>query len=653
MPSLLAATACLGLAFAPVAASLPPWIVASVAGAAATRILLLRLGRRLPPQALRLALAALAIGLLLLQFHTLNGVAAGTALLSLMAGLKLLETRSNRDLHVILFIVYFMSLAALLRNSSFWLLGYLVLLAWVTTAALLRLTTAGPGPSARAAVRHSSRIMLHALPLALVLWLLFPRFNAPLWQVGDDGGAATTGLGDTMNPGDISDLALSDEIAFRVRFTAAPPPPEQLYWRGPVLAGFDGANWRRADRDYAPAPTLAPRGTEYRYTVSIEPHHHPWLFVLDLPAHWDLPNARLTGDYVLVQPEPLTKAVDIAASSYPDGMMTGSLSEPQRRRDSDLPPGANPRTRELALRLRRDHPDDRDYARAVLSMVHDDEYYYTLTPPRLGVDPVDEFLFDSKRGFCGHYASAFAVLMREAGIPARVVTGYLGGTLNPYGNYWVVRQSDAHAWVEIWIAGSGWVRVDPTAAIAAARVLRAPRAASRGTEVLGVRLPVRAPWLIDAALRLDALREAWRTRILRFDQHSQQHLLQRLLIPEPDSRKLVLLLAGALSLVFGWLTWQVRRELGAGPADALGRAYAGLCAKLQRAGLARRPHEGAEAHAERIAAARPDLAAALRALATRYNELRYGARLPSRAQVAEFRRDVRALRVRRGATAAT
>jgi transglutaminase-like putative cysteine protease len=641
MPSLLAATTCLGLALAPVVSTLPLWIVAAVAAAAGMRIGLLRLGRRLPPQALRLSLAGLAIGLLLLQFHTLSGVAAGTALLTLMAGLKLLETRSNRDLHVILFIVYFMSLAALLRVSSFWLLAYLVLLAWLTTATLLRLTAVSPGPAWRGAVRHSARIMVQAVPLALVLWLLFPRFNAPLWQLGDDGGGATTGLGDTMNPGQISDLALSDEIAFRVRFAGAVPPPEQLYWRGPVLAKFDGAAWQREDRDFAPAPSFVKRGPEYRYTVSMEPHRHPWIFLLDLPVQPDLANARMTGDYVLVQPEPVSKPIDVAAGSYPDGLLAGTLTPAQRGRDLDLPAGGNPRTHDLALRLRHDHPDDRDYIRTVLAHFSDEAFYYTLTPPRLGEDPVDAFLFDSRRGFCGHYASAFAVLMREALIPARVVTGYLGGAPNPYGDYWIVRQSDAHAWVEVWVAGS-WRRVDPTAAIPAARVLRAPRSEARSTEVLGLRLPVRLPWLIDAALRLDALREAWRMRILRFDQNSQHRLLERLRIPEPSSRKLVLLLAATLSAVLLWLTWQVRRELQGAPRDELGRAYARFCAKLRRAGVPRLPHEGAEAHAERVAAQRPELGAEARGLARRYDELRYGAEAPPAAAIAEFRAAVRA-----------
>lgn len=642
-PRLKLATLCLALALLPIVTTLPLWIIATVVAAAILRLWLSRTGRNPPPAALRLTLAALAIGLLLVQFHSFSGVTAGTALLALMAGLKLLETRSNRDLHVILFIVYFLSLAALLRANSFWLLNYLVLLAWLTTAGLLQLTTAGGGPGWRAAARHSGRIMLHALPLALCLWLLFPRFNAPLWQFGEDGGGAVSGLGDTMNPGGISDLALSDEIAFRVRFAGDAPPSQELYWRGPVLDAFDGDTWRRADREYATPPPLAVRGPEYRYTITIEPHRHPWIFALDLPARWDLPNARLTGDYVLVQPQPVSKPVDVAATSFTNAGIVGVLPEAQRRRDSDASTG-NPRTQEFAARLRREHPDDGDYAQAVLSMLHTEAYYYTLTPPRLGADPVDEFLFDTKRGFCGHYASAFALLMRAAGIPARIVTGYLGGTLNPYGNYWIVRQADAHAWVEIWIAGRGWQRVDPTAAIAPARVLRSPRNEVQGTELLGVRLPVRVPWLIDFALRADALRQAWRERILRFDQTSQQHLLQRLLIPEPDAGKLVLVLSCALALVFGWLTWQVRRELRGGGADALGRAYADLTVRFKKAGLARLPFEGSEAHAARIAVLRPDLQQAAQALARRYSDLRYGAATPTPAAIRRFRKDVRAFK---------
>jgi protein-glutamine gamma-glutamyltransferase len=279
--------------------------------------------------------------------------------------------------------------------------------------------------------------------------------------------------------------------------------------------------------------------------------------------------------------------------------------------------------------------------RAVLAMFTQQPFYYTLTPPKLADDSVDAFLFDSKRGFCEHYASAFAMLMRAAGIPAHVVTGYQGGTFNRFADYWIVRQSDAHAWDEIWIEGRGWLRVDPTSAIAPERVEVATGDALDAQGAREGAWQLRFPWLADARLRLDALKQAWRERILFFDQSSQKQLLERLHIPEPDGQKLVLLLAAALTLVLCWLTWTVRREVDHAPRDALNRAYTRLCGKLAAAGIPRRSHEGAEDYADRVARDRPELSSEVTALCRQYSILRYAAP-PAPITVNEFDAAVRA-----------
>jgi hypothetical protein len=297
-----------------------------------------------------------------------------------------------------------------------------------------------------------------------------------------------------------------------------------------------------------------------------------------------------------------------------------------RRRDTRLPAGRNPRSLRLAQELRAAHPDDQGYVDAVLGLFHSEPFFYTLRPPRLAADPVDGFLFDTRRGFCGHYASAFATLMRAAGIPARVVTGYQGGTYNRFADYWILRQSDAHAWDEVWMEGRGWVRVDPTAAVAPERVEHGLNDIVAADNALQFsRWQQRTPWLGDAWLRLDALRLLWRERILRFDQSSQERLLELLHIPEPDSQKLALVLAACLILGMTWLTWQVRRELQVGPRDPLQRAYERLCRRLRSVGCERRPSEGPEAYAARVSHLRPDLGLAVIALCREYSKLRYGA----------------------------
>jgi protein-glutamine gamma-glutamyltransferase len=635
--------ACLALALVAHLGSLPVWVLVAVAVSGGLRLLLARRGRPAPPRGVRLAIAALTIALLFLQFRTFNGLSAGTALLALVAGLKLLETETRRDIHFITLTIYFVCVSALLEGDSFWLLAYLIAVCWLTTATLLRLTATLPLPDWRRCLRYAGRILSQALPLALVFWLLFPRFPGPLWHLPDDTTHnAGSGLSDTMSPGDIAELALSDEVAFRVRFANTPPPPQERYWRGPVMHDFDGQTWTRGYPVTYSAPPLQPRGPAYRYTLSLEPHQHNWIFALDWPSHWDLPSAALTSDYTLVQPGRVSRPVDVAATSYTRVQSSAPLSNPSRQRDTK-PQYRNPRTVQLAQTLRAAHPDDMEYVRAVLAMFTQQPFYYTLTPPKHADNSVDAFLFDTKRGFCGHYASAFAALMRAAGIPAHVVTGYHGGTFNRFEDYWILRQSDAHAWDEVWIEERGWLRVDPTSAIAPDRVEHGPDDVMSADGSFAGSWRRRAPWLADARLRIDALRLLWREQILFFDQDSQQKILEWLRIPEPDGQKLVMVLTAALVLVMCWLTWAVRREVDPVRREPLIRAYSRLCAKLAAAGISRLSHEGAEDYAARVAQCRPDLGPAVIALCRHYSTLRYAA-APARITVGQFNAAVRAFR---------
>jgi transglutaminase-like putative cysteine protease len=639
---LLGISGCLALALLAHITTLPLWVPAIVVACGLIRLGLARGGRGAPPGGVLVTVAVLVVPLLLVRFHTFNGLVAGTALLSVAAGLKLLETRTRRDIYIITLIIYFVSLAALLEGNSFWLLAYLIGVCWFTTATLLRLTSSGPAPGWRRSLRYGGRVLAQALPLAVVFWLLFPRFAGPLWQIPSDSQTAASGLSDSMSPGDITQLALSDEVAFRVRFEAATPPNRERYWRGPVLDIFDGHTWSHSPTTQGPSP-LKPLGPAYKYTVMMEPHRHRWIFMLDWPSTWNLPRAELSSDYTLMQNEPLLRPVDVLGASYTQVQATEPLSPRTRTRDLRLPADRNPRTKALALELRSAHADDMEFLQAVLAMFAQQPFFYTLHPPPLSDDSVDEFLFNTKRGFCGHYASAFAALARAAGIPARVVTGYQGGTLNPYGDYWILRQSDAHAWTEVWIEGRGWVRIDPTAAIAPQRVERGLADVASADESLASAWQLRTRWFSGMRLRFDMVKELWRERILDFDQDSQRKLLEFLMIPEPDGQKLVMVLAAAMFLVLAWLTWQVRRELSPSSKDETARAYARLCAKLASAGIARMPHEGAEAYALRVARLRPDLAGSVTNLCGQYSFLRYAAPSTS-VTLGQFQAAVRAFR---------
>jgi len=317
------------------------------------------------------------------------------------------------------------------------------------------------------------------------------------------------------------------------------------------------------------------------------------------------------------------------------------LSEHERRLQTLLPPQGNARTRQLAARMRAQSANELEFARAAMRLFTKDAFFYSLTPPRLAADSVDEFLFDTKRGFCEHYASAYAALMRAGGVPARVVMGYQGGAYNRFAGYWIVRQSDAHAWDEIWIHGQGWIRADPTAAIAPERIERgsSPELNSYGS-ALGAWYG-RLPWLEELRLRIDALRLVAREAILRFDRRSQMSILESLRVPGPDSQKLVLMLAAALASTSLWLTWQLRRDIVARPGDPALRAFRTLENKLASHGLTRAVGEPAGAFALRVADRRPDLAQTVGALCSEFNELRYGRAPPDAARLHRFRAAVR------------
>ncbi|NNM62247.1 MAG: transglutaminase domain-containing protein, partial [Steroidobacteraceae bacterium] len=415
------------------------------------------------------------------------------------------------------------------------------------------------------------------------------------------------------------------------------------YWRGPVLDQFDGRTWRRHDPGTS-SPTPAP--PLYRYRLDLEPSRQDFIVALDRPLSAQLAGVRLSGDGVLIRPGRRRAPAEVVETSQAGPGSFAPLDARVWRRDTRLPEGSNPRTRALALALRLAHPRPLDLVAAVLDRFHRDPYYYTLTPPLLlSRNPVDEFLFDTKRGFCEHYASAFAVLMRDAGIPARVVTGYFGGTFNPFADDWLVRQSDAHAWDEVWIAGRGWLRIDPTAAIAPQRVDPALRDGDRTPGSFAFAGGRGASWLSQFALRIDAMRTLWRERILHYGPRAQAALLGRLRVSDADAAKLAAAMAAALALGFLWLAWLARRDLRARPRDDLRRAFAMLSARLARIGLARHAHEGPEDYARRVAVARPDLGGRIGRLCREYAALRYGAAAAPR-RVRAFKAAVRAFRPR-------
>jgi len=593
---------------------------------------------RLPPSWVSTALAVITFSVVTYGFHTVFGRDAGVALLITMMCLKLMEIETQRDFSFAVFLGYFVVVTGFLFNQSI-LVGIDMMTAiFLLTTSLVSYNRISKGSNHQFSnAKQGINLILQATPLTLLLFLLFPRITGPLWGLPEQGASGSTGLSSSMSPGQITELAFDNSVAFRVKFTDRVPAPEKLYWRGPVFTYFDGYTWQElagnSRKFFGPkwVPELPPvplvkTAEAIKYTVMLEPNNENWLLALDIPTIYP-PDSYLTKNYELVTDERISKLKQYSLSSHVNYKLSPD-QKPANRVYLQIPQFVGPKARNLVAKMREEVdpllPYDKQMVDNFLNYFRVNPFYYTRTPPPMLDNPVDQFLFDARRGFCEHYASAFAVLMRASGIPARIVTGYYGGELNTMGDYYIVRQSDAHAWTEVWLTGQGWVRIDPTAVIPPQRI---EQQEIRNRLQRSTREGISSENWITYAFRhvnflWDDINRNWNDWIVGFTPKKQQSLLDKIGIKHSTRHILVVILFVGLGLFIALVGFYLSLHRIRKPNKAQ-QLFSRYCRKLARKGFLYLPTETANHFAHRVLEQREDLKNQVSEITQLYNEIRY------------------------------
>jgi transglutaminase-like putative cysteine protease len=590
----------------------------------------------LPSRWMLIVIVALGTAGIWLEYRALFGRMPGVMLLVLLSGLKLLESRHQRDAAAVVFLTWFLAITNFLYTQS--IPTAIGMCAAVAASIAALVTCAAPRRAPRANLRTTWLLLGQAVPAALVLFLLFPRVQGPLWGLPQDAYSGVTGLSDTMTPGSLSQLSLSDAIAFRAEFQGEVPGRRSLYWRGPVLMDFDGRTWRLGYPSFAELEPPA-TGKRIEYTVLLEQHNRNWLFALErvasVPEH-----ARHLEDGQIITLTPVRNRMRYQIASAIEAEPKPAEQRRVLERARRLPAGFNPRARALAQGWRAASADDAEVLARAIEHFRRERLQYTTEPPLLGRDSVDEFLYDTRQGFCEHFSSSFVFLLRAAGVPARVVTGYQGGEMNPVDGSFTVRQSDAHAWSEVFIGGRGWIRVDPTALSVPGRVDDGLARAVAAGDALPLLMRPELAWLHTLRYNWEAMANQWNLLVLGYNTDRQREFLSFLGIKDADWLDLASTLLATLGVfILGLFAWMLRRMVRPDPVQG---AWNDFCLKLGAKGVARAPQEGPRDYSERAARSLPAAQEAIRRIAALYVALRYG-REQTPAGVMELRRMIKEL----------
>jgi len=576
-----------------------------------------------PGQGVRLVLTVTGILIIMLFPQAGFDQNSGVALLWIMASIKPMETRTHRDEMVIIFMAFFLAVSCLFFSATLATAAYMIFSICMTTAVLNHLHH--PAGRLMDQLKLAAGLVMKAMPLAIILFLVFPRIQGSLWGLRR-ATQAYSGFSDRLAPGTVTNLVRNNDTAFRVEFDNRIPAPEHLYWRGMVFWLFDGIAWHQSDNSLRiNLPVTGDDSTTY--TITLEPHNQHWLFALDMPYTVE-PNTVILSDHTLVSRWRVRQRLQYQLSSY-----TTYTTGPIRKWEDaarQLPPDVDPAARALARKWRTEYRNSAQIIDAALKYLRTNNFVYTLNPPPLGENSIDDFLFRSRRGYCEHYASAFAFLMRAAGIPARIVAGYLGGELNPYGDYLIVRQSDAHVWVEVWMPNRGWVRTDPTLAVAPQRVDHGMATVLPPEErsllaSFGTTGPLAAYWT-KLAFGWDAINTRWNQWVIGYTSSRQIQLFAKIGLKAGTRRGLaaaIILAAAAMALISLFYFLGILKKAADGR-DAVQKAYQVFCAKLGRRGFVRKPSQGPLAYASMVRAARRDLDSSVSDIINLYIRMRYG-----------------------------
>ncbi len=590
----------------------------------------------------------MVIGIIGIYFHfgTIVGRNAGVSLLVLLAGFKIIETSQERDFYVTCFLGYFLVVTTFLYTQTIGTAIYMSCTVLVMTLSLLTYNDYQQKLSYKASSKIAATLLLQSIPVMLILFVLFPRILGPLWGMPDDAHTGLTGIDDEMSPGSISQLILSNKVAFRVDFKDTQPEKSQLYWRGPVLWYTDGKKWTRGESDYLDAAPLQTMSDPVAYTVTLEPHNQKWLYALDMPGQnpeLGPDQSWITSDFQLLTQKPIRQRIRYEMISYPEYKISG-LNDDELQKSLQLPRQQHGRTKRLIHQWKKEGLSKKQIIKRALKLFSEDKFYYTLNPPLLENDRVDQFLFETKQGFCEHYASAFAVMMRLAGIPARIVLGYQGGEYNPVGDYFVVHQRNAHAWTEVWIKEQGWTRVDPTAAVSPLRVIEGIESALPGN-IIGIPLMFSRNSLTRQLWRRlnyswDTVNNQWNQWVISYGPKRQKAFLAQFGLQKIDWSSMIFLIIIFIVLILIYLAFVLLKSTPEN-GEPVKRLYIKFCKKLARCGIHHVAHEGPVDFAKRAALKRGDLSQQIYNITDIYIAIRYGS---NNAQIPSLQEHVRSFR---------